>query len=76
MPNSLVSVIVAAEEIAAIIEREGIAPIYGARCKPAPMAAIAALLKERDGATRAAALAAIEQAWAEEGEGVFKLLGR
>ncbi|KAL4424717.1 hypothetical protein ABPG77_000060 [Micractinium sp. CCAP 211/92] len=64
------------EEIAAIIEREGIAPIHGARCKPAPMAAIAALLKERDGATRAAALGAIEQAWAEEGEGVFKLLGR
>lgn len=37
---------------------------------------VAALLKERDGATRAAALGAIEQAWAEEGEGVWKLLGR
>lgn len=66
----------ATEEISAIIEREGMAPIHGARCKPAPMVAIAALLKERDGATRAAALGAIEQAWAEEGEGVFKLLGR
>ena len=63
-----------AEEIACIIEREGVAAVLQARSKP--MAAVAALLKERDGATRAAALGAIEQAWAEEGDGVFKLLGR
>lgn len=62
------------EEIACIIERDGMAPVHQARSKP--MAAVAALLKERDGATRSAALGAIEQAWAEEGEGVFKLLGR
>lgn len=37
---------------------------------------VAALLKERDGATRSAALSTIEQAWAEEGDGVWKLLGR
>lgn len=63
-----------AEEIACIIEREGSAPVLQARSKP--LAAVAALLKERDGATRSAALGAIEQAWAEEGDAVFKLLGR
>ncbi|PRW20522.1 microtubule associated isoform A [Chlorella sorokiniana] len=62
------------EEIGCIIEREGMAPVLQARSKPMP--AVAALLKERDGATRAAALRAIEQAWAEEGDGVWKLLGR
>lgn len=62
------------EEIGCIIEREGMAPVLHARSKPMP--AVAALLKERDGATRSAALSTIEQAWAEEGEGVWKLLGR
>ena len=63
-----------AEEIACIIEREGMAPVLGAKSRP--MGAVAGLLKERDGATRTAALGAIEQAWAEEGEAVWKLLGR
>jgi hypothetical protein len=49
-------------------------PLLGARSRP--LQALAAALKERDGATRAAALLAIEAAWVEEGEGVWKLLGR
>lgn len=44
------------------------------KCKP--LVAVAGMLKERDGATRTAALLAIEAAWVEEGEGVWKLLGR
>jgi hypothetical protein len=63
-----------AEEIAAIIERDGMAPALASKAKP--LAAVAGLLKERDGATRTAALLAIEQAWAEEGDNVWKLLGR
>ena len=62
------------EELAAIIDREGTAPILASRAKP--MAAVAALLKERDGATRTAALLAIEAAWLQEGEAVWRLLGR
>ena len=34
------------------------------------------LLPERDGATRAAALGTIEMAWVEEGDNIWKLLGR
>jgi hypothetical protein len=50
------------------------APALASKAKP--LAAVAGLLKERDGATRTAALLAIEQAWAEEGDNVWKLLGR
>ncbi len=63
-----------AEEIGCIIEREGIAPVLAAKSKP--LTAVAGMLKERDGGTRTAALLAIEAAWVEEGEGVWKLLGR
>lgn len=62
------------EELGCIIEREGIAPLLA--CKAKPMAGVAALLTERDGATRAAALATIELAWVEEGDNVWKLFGR
>eukprot|EP00887_Chlorella_sp_A99_P000367 scaffold13.g367.t1 len=62
------------EELAAMVERHGMDPLLAARSRP--LAGVAALLRERDGATRAAALLAIEQAWAEEGENVWRLLGR
>ena len=62
------------EEIGCIIEREGMEPIHASRARP--VQAVAGLLKERDGATRAAALAAIEQAWVEESDEIWKLLGR
>jgi hypothetical protein len=50
------------------------APLAAAKSKP--LQAVAAMLKDRDGATRTAALLAIEMAWVEEGEGVWKMLGR
>ncbi|KAL4854812.1 hypothetical protein ACK3TF_004509 [Chlorella vulgaris] len=62
------------EELACIVEREGMAPLAAAKSKP--LQAVAAMLKDRDGATRTAALLAIEMAWVEEGEGVWKMLGR
>ena len=62
------------EEICCIIQREGMGPLLS--CKAKPIVAMAALLPERDGATRAAALSTIELAWAEEGDNIWKLLGR
>lgn len=65
-----------AEELGAIIERWGMAPVMAARCKPPAMATVAGLLKEQNGTLRQSALNTIEAAWVEEGEAVHKLLGR
>lgn len=64
----------ACEFISELIEKEGSGPLLAARSKP--MHAVAALLKERDGNIRSAALSCIEVVWVEENtEGLYKLLG-
>lgn len=63
------------EEIASILEDEGGEALVACRAKP--VQALGALLKERDGSVRAAALTALEAVWAHEGaDYLWKALGR
>jgi cytoskeleton-associated protein 5 len=57
------------EALAEIADAEGAAAVAVCRAKPA--AALAAVLKERDGAARAAALVALEAVWSQLGSEAF-----
>ncbi|KFM25421.1 Protein MOR1 [Auxenochlorella protothecoides] len=63
-----------AEFLAERLDLDGAGPALASRSKP--ISAVAALLKDRDGATRTAALTVIEAVWVAEGDEVWRHLGR